>query len=53
MQAGLTYRGLTLREVFPSKMVFLALKHVILAPCYSTRPVTFAAREWLWQPSNS
>jgi hypothetical protein len=44
MQAGLTYRALTLREVFSSRMVFLALKNVLFAACYSTRAVTFAAR---------
>jgi hypothetical protein len=44
MQAGLTKRMPTLRAVFSSKMVFLALKNVISATCYSTRAVTFAAR---------
>jgi len=43
-QAGLTCRALTLREVFSSRMVFLALKNVLFANCYSTRAVTFAAR---------
>ena len=43
-QAGLTERALTLREVFSSKIVFLALKNVIFGVCYSTRAVTLAAR---------
>lgn len=43
-QAGLTERALTLREVFSSKIVFLALKNVIFGVCCSTRAVTLAAR---------
>ena len=31
MQAGLTRRGLTLREIFSSRMVFLASKNVLFA----------------------
>ena len=52
-QAGLTERALTLREVFSSKIVFLASKNVIFG--LFTRPERSPSllEEWLWQPSNN
>jgi hypothetical protein len=44
MQSGLTKRALALREIFSSKMAFLASKNVVFAFYYLTRAVTFAAR---------
>jgi len=43
-QAGLTNRGLTLREIFSSKLLFVASKGVLVVLCDSIRPVTFATR---------
>jgi len=43
-QAGLTSRGLTLREIFSSKLLFVASKGVLVVLCDSIRPVTFATR---------
>src|SRR5262249_27033970 len=44
-QAGLISRALTLREIFSSRLLFVALKNVLLVLFDSTRPVTFATRE--------
>ena len=49
MQAGLTYRALTLREVFSSRMVFLALKNVPFALFDSVPSVKVAA--WRMAPA--
>ena len=45
MQAGLAGRALTLREVFSSKLLFVASKNVIFLLFKSARPATFATRK--------
>jgi len=45
MQAGLAGRALTLREVFSSKLLFVASKNVIFLLFKSARPVTLATRK--------
>jgi virulence-associated protein VapD len=44
MQAGLTRRRLTLREIFSLRMVFLASKNVLFVLFDSAPSVSFAAR---------
>jgi hypothetical protein len=44
MQAGLTRRRLTLREIFSSRMVFLAFKNVLFVLFDSAPSVSLAAR---------
>jgi hypothetical protein len=45
VQAGLSTRRLTLREIFSSRIAFLVSKNVRFAPpCYSAQPFTFATR---------
>ena len=45
MQAGLTNRSLTLREIFSSRMFLRLPKDVIFMLLLSARPVTFTRRE--------
>ena len=44
MQAGLTKRALTLREIFSSRELFVASKNVLFALFESVRPVSFPIR---------
>ena len=52
-QAGLTSRALTLREIFSSRLFFVASKDVIFALFETARLVSFPVRECVWRPSNN
>ena len=44
MQAGLTRRRLTFREIFETGIAFLASKNVLFAPFETARPLSFPIR---------